>query len=184
MCSLGYNQQKDLYNCYQIYGQHIKQASSAKYLSITIDQHLTWTDHINETCNKANIAKAFLKRNIYQCPISIKANCYKSLVRPILEYAATVWSPHLQYQIHQLEKVQHSAAHFVMNDYARYSSVTNMLNYLSWPTLEQWRNQIKLILFFKIAHGLVDSTTLTLTPLSTITHGHHCQYIVTTIFQN
>ena len=144
-------------NCYQIYCQNIKQASSTKYLGITIDQHLTWTDHINEICNKANIAKAFLKRNIHQCPISIKANCYKSLVRPILEYAAAVWSPHLQY---------HSAARFVMNDYARYSSVTNMLNYLSWPTLEQRRNQTKLVLFFKIVHGIVDGSTLILTPLN------------------
>ena len=48
-----------------------------------------------------NIVKAFLKRN-----------------RPILEYVAAVWSPHLQYQIHQLEKVQCSAARIVMNDYA------------------------------------------------------------------
>ena len=149
-------------NCYQI-------ASSTKYLGITIDQHLTWTDHINEICNKANITKAFLKRNIHQCPISIKANCYKSLVRPFLEYAA-VWSPHLQYRIHQLEKVQHCAACFVMNDYARYSSITNMLNYLSWATLEQRRN---LIFFFKIVHGIVDIITLTLTPLDTITRAHH-----------
>ena len=68
------------------------------------------------------------------------------------------------------------AARFVMNDYARYSSVTNMLNYLSWPTLEQRRNQIKLALFFKIVHGIVDGSTLTLTPLNTITRGHHCRY--------
>ena len=63
-----------------------------------------------------------------------------------------------------------------MNDYARYSSVTNMLNYLSWPTLEQRRNQIKLVLFFKIVHGIVDGSTLILTPLNTITRGHHCRY--------
>ena len=29
---------------------------------------------------------------------------------PILEYATTIWSPHLQYQIHEIEKVQCSAA--------------------------------------------------------------------------
>ena len=63
-----------------------------------------------------------------------------------------------------------------MPDYARYSSNTNMLNYLSWPTLEQRRNQIKLVLFFKIVHGIVDCSTLTLTPLNTITRGHHCRY--------
>ena len=108
---------KKYYNkyCYQIYSQHIKQSPSAKYLGVTIDQHLTWKDHINEICNKANIAKAFLKRNIHQCPTSIKSNCYKSFVRPMLEYAAVVWSPHLQYQIYQIEKIQCSAACFVMN---------------------------------------------------------------------
>ena len=72
-----------------------------------------------------------------------------------------------------LEKVQRSTACFVMNDYARYSSV---LNYLSWPTLEQRRNQFKLIFFFKIVHGIVDGITLTLTPLNTITREHHCRY--------
>ena len=78
--------------------------------------------------------------------------------------------------IHQLEQVKRSAARFVMNDYARYSSATNMLNYLSWPTLEQRRNQIKLVLFFKIVHGIVDGSTLILTPLNIITRGHHCCY--------
>ena len=121
------NKKTYIKNSYQIYDQNIKQVSSTKYLGITIDQHLTWADHINKICNtidqhltwadhinkicnKANVAKAFLKRNIYQCPMSIKANCYKTLVRPILEYAAAVWSPHLQHHIHQLEKAQRSAA--------------------------------------------------------------------------
>ena len=168
--------------CYQIYDQYIKQTSSAKYLGVTIDRHLTWKDHINEICNKANITKAFLKRNIHQCPTSIKANCYKSFVRPILEYAAMIWSPHLQYQTYQLEKIQRSAARFVMNDYSRYSSVSNMLNHLSWPTLEQRRKYIKLVMFFKIIHGLVDiSFTLTLSPFNLITRGHHSRYILPSI---
>ena len=36
---------------------------------------------------------------------------------PILEYASTIWSPHLQCQIQQLEKAHHSAARFVTNDF-------------------------------------------------------------------
>ena len=48
----------------------------------------------------------------------------KTFARPILEYAVTVWSPYLQYQIHQLDKVQRSAVRFVMNDFSRFSSVT------------------------------------------------------------
>ena len=55
------------------------------------------------------------------------------MVRPILEYAATVWSPHLQYQKQQINKVQCSAARFVTNDFSYYSSVSTMLDHLKWP---------------------------------------------------
>jgi len=43
------------------------------------------------------------------------------------EYTSTVWSPHLQYQIIQLEKVQCSAACFVTNDFSIYSDAVNVL---------------------------------------------------------
>ena len=101
---------------YSIYDQQLQQVSSAKYLGVTINSHLTWKDHIIDICSKANSAKAFLQRNIYQCPKAIKSNCYKSLVRPIIEHAAPVWCPFLQCQTYQIEKIQRSMARFVMND--------------------------------------------------------------------
>ena len=139
-----------------------------------IDKHLTWKEHINDICSKAIKAKAFLQRNLHRCPTSVKSNCYTSLVRPILEYAATIWSPHL-HQKHQIEKVQCSAAHFVTGDFSYRSSVTNMLIQLKWPLLEQ-RNFLKLIMFYKILHGIVD-TTITLIPLSTSTYGHSQRFV-------
>ena len=127
-------------------------------------------------CSKAIKAKAFLLRNLYRCPPSVKSNCYTSMVRPILEYAATIWSPHLQYQIHQLEKVQHSAAHIFTNDFSYYSSVTSMLINLKWPLLEQRRNFLKLIMFHKILYGLVD-ISITLIPLSTTSCEHSHRFV-------
>ena len=106
----------------------------------------------------------------------MKSNCYTSLVRPILEYAATVWSPYLQYQKHQIEKVQHSAARFVKNDFSYHSSVTTMFKHLKWPLLEHRRNFLKLIMFYKILHGLVD-ISFTLIPLSTPTRGHNQRFV-------
>ena len=92
-----------------------------------IDGHLTWKDNVNDICSKAIKAKAFLQRNLYPCPLSVKSTCYTSTVRHILEYAATIWSSRLQYQIHQLEKVQRSAACLVTNDFPYCSSVTSMI---------------------------------------------------------
>ena len=122
-----------------------------------IDKHLTWKEHINDICSKAIKAKAFLQQNLHQCPTSVKSNCCTSLVRTILEYAATIWSPHLQYQKHQIEEVQRSAACFVTGDFSYRSSVSNMLIKLKWPLLEQRRNFLKLIMFYKILHGIVDT---------------------------
>ena len=55
---------------------------------------------------------------------------------------------------HQIEKVQRSAARFVTGDFSYRSSVTNMLIQLKWPLLEQRRNFLKLIMFYKILHGI------------------------------
>ena len=62
------------------------------------------------------------------------------MIRPIIKYAPTVWAPYLQKDILKLEYVQCRSARFVLNDYARLSSVTNMLQRLGWSTLEQRRN--------------------------------------------
>ena len=56
---------------------------------------------------------------------------------------------------YQFERVQRSAARYVLNDYSPYSRVTAMLNLLKWQTLEQRRNQASLIMLYKISHNLV-----------------------------
>ena len=58
-------------------------------------------------------------------------------VRPNLEYASSVWDPHLKKELIALRKVQRRAAHFVTAEYSREKSVTNMLNELQWPNLKQ-----------------------------------------------
>ncbi|KAI8509393.1 hypothetical protein Bbelb_132410 [Branchiostoma belcheri] len=53
---------------------------------------------------------------------------YKALVRPHLEYSATVWDPYTTKGIQAVEAVQRRAARVTLNDYQRTSSVTQMLN--------------------------------------------------------
>ena len=42
-----------------------------------------------------------------------------------------------------------------MSDYSSYSSVSDMLGRLGWRTIEQRRADSRLVLFYKIVHGLV-----------------------------
>ena len=75
------------------------------------------------------------------------------LVRPILEYAAPVWDPHLQQDIDALEKVQRRAARFVLTRHHNTSSVSEMLTILNWPTLAQRRQDARLRLLYKALKG-------------------------------
>ena len=69
-----------------------------------------------------------------------------------------------------------SAACYVFNDYSWNSSVTNMLSNPKWPTLDQCRTYNKLVIFFKLVEGIIEIPTLQLTPLTSITRGHHKRY--------
>ena len=105
----------------------------------------------------------------------MKSSLYKSLVRPILEYACTIWAPHCQRDTQRIEAIQRRAARFTMNRYGRYESVTNMLHQLDWPTLYVRRNQQKLMMMYKIINGLVyvqHSLPLTYSNLHSTLCGH------------
>ena len=123
----------------------IQEVSHIKYLGVTIDSQLSWNEHIKAIAKKANAVKNFLHRNISSCPTRIKLYCYKSLVRPILEYVAVVWAPHTLSAITSIEKIQRYATRFICGDCSRYSSVTEMLQSLSLPTLSQRRHIAKVI---------------------------------------
>ena len=96
-------------------------------------------------------------------------------MRPILEYAATVWAPHYHTDIYQLEAVQRRAARFAMNCYNRHQSVTEMLHSLEWPTLVKRKYHSKIIMMYKIAHIQPDIPITYSNAVST--RGHHLKML-------
>jgi hypothetical protein len=67
-------------------------------MGVTISDDLKWESHINNICGKANKTLGFLRRNLK----IVKAQACKSLVRPSLEYACSVWDPHLKSDINKI----------------------------------------------------------------------------------
>ena len=55
--------------------------------------------------------------NLNRCPIATNIRSHKSLVRPKVEYAASVWDPYTQLEVKKIETVQRKAARFVMADF-------------------------------------------------------------------
>ena len=77
---------------YQVSGHELRNVSSYKHLGVIMANDLTWTKHVNGTDHNANKVVGLLKRTVGSKNKDIFSILYKSLVRPILEYASPVWS--------------------------------------------------------------------------------------------
>ena len=143
---------------YHLHGHTLESVPGGKYLGVFIRQDLSWRDHINQTTAKANGSVGFLRRNLRSCPNDVKAQAYTILVRPVLEYASTVWDPYQRQQIQQLENVQRQAARFATGNY--YSRdpwcMTSMLHQLEWEPLQHRRARNRVIMLYKITNYLVE----------------------------
>lgn len=86
-------------------GDIIKNVKNIKDLGITISYDLSWCDHIHEVVNKANSVLGLIKRMLGPKSAPEFSLLYKSLVGPIMGYAAPVWSPNVVKDTVLLEKV-------------------------------------------------------------------------------
>jgi hypothetical protein len=151
------NKKKPIIFYYSLHGHTLERVLEAKYLGITIKKNLNWNQHISNTCNKANRALGFLRRNLKINSIKVKQQAYFTYVRPILEYCSSVWDPFRSGQQAQLEMIQRRAARFACNRYRRTSSVTSMLAVLRWTSLLERRTVARLAMFYKMQNGLVST---------------------------
>jgi len=138
---------------YKLDDKILKISHQHQYLGITLDKSMHWSHHIQALYKKANkFYTAKLEQMLFnKC---IKASAYLTIISPLLEYTSCVWDPHQIYQIHDIEKIQRRAARWVISDYNLYSSVTEMLKLLEWPTLQTRRRISRISLFHKIVHHL------------------------------
>jgi hypothetical protein len=140
---------------YKVHQSTLQSVKSGKYLCVNLANNLSWNIQTESTIKIANNSLSFLRRNITNFPQDIKARAYKTLVKPILEYAGTVWDPHTATNINQLEAVQMRAARFVKGNYKTTSSTTAMMADLGWPTLQHRRSNAKLVMVYRITHSLI-----------------------------
>ena len=151
-------QRKVLTASYFLHGQTLETASASKYLGITISSELSWSTHVEDVAARGNRTVGFLQRNFRECTPKVKSATYIKMVCPTLENESAVWDPHKQKDIRLLEKIQSRAASYVTNNYTDRSpgTVTSVLEYLKWTSLEHRRQQIHLGMLYKINNGLVD----------------------------
>lgn len=150
---------------YTFCGVELEQVDNITYLGITLTSKLKWDQHVSTVSSKASQVLGVVRRNLHNCPSSVRETAYKTLVRPTLEYASAAWDPHYEKDIQKLERVQRKAARFCAGNYNPYASVTDMLQELNWETLATRRKIARLSFMHKLSHNLTDfSVTAHLKP--------------------
>ena len=96
---------------------------------------------------------------------------YLSVVRPHVDYAASIWSPYMKKDKTLLENVQKFALHMATRCWD--SSYQDLLELVDLPTLEHQRLEVRLCLLYRIIHNLCyfDSSVFALN-----TFCSHCRF--------
>jgi hypothetical protein len=98
------NKKKPTVTKYRLHDNTVEKEQHCKNLGITISLDLKWNTYANKT--KANRSRG----NLGGCRPTINVAGYNAIVRPTLEYAATVWNPDTNQLVTSVEKVQRRAA--------------------------------------------------------------------------
>nr|CAD2154968.1 unnamed protein product [Meloidogyne enterolobii] len=91
---------------YKLLGKQISEVDSVRDLGITIDSSLSFSQHYEKIIKNAYFLTHQIFRVIKTKDINKLVFCYKTYVRPCLEYATEVWNPSKLETSHQIERVQ------------------------------------------------------------------------------
>jgi hypothetical protein len=140
---------------YELGGVILKSVESEKYLGVLISHDMSWSPHIGKIQAKANQKLGFIKRNLRGSPQACRKLAYIALVRAGMEYAGSVWDPHLNKDKDKLEKVQRRAVRWITRTHDTTTSVTSLMKKLNMDTLEERRRSQRLVFLYKILNGHV-----------------------------
>lgn len=139
---------------YSLENFDLKSEVNIKDLGVHLSSDLNFSNHCNQVVSRAKrigymLRRCFVSRDV---PTLIKA--FVIYVRPILEYASPVWSPHFLKDIKHIESVQRSFTKYLPGCYNL--SYKQRLNHLGLESLELRRLHADLCLTYSILRGLVD----------------------------
>ena len=121
-------------------------------LGISIDPELKFSIHIHEIAARAKQRAALIHRCFLSRSSINLLRAFKTYVRPLVEYATQIWSPHFSSLIILIEGVQRSFT-------KRLPGLSNLtyaerLTTLKLQSLEHRRLIFDLVMCFEIVHGL------------------------------
>ena len=132
---------------YKICETEMEHVHTEKDLGVTFDEELRFEEHIANKVKIANAIVGQIRTSFSFLDGETFKRLYTALVRPHLEYAQSVWAPHLAKHVKMLENVQIRATKLV--DGLNTVEYVDRLKRLKLPTLKFRRKRGDMIEIFK-----------------------------------
>jgi hypothetical protein len=125
---------------FKINNHTVKPTTTVNYLGITLDSRLNFKENLKNKLTKANnaIRKIYplIKRNS-KLSVKNKIIIYKALIRPIITYAAPVWSHLSTNALQPLEVFQNKCMRLIHNA-PRHTNTQHLRNISELPTIKEF----------------------------------------------
>ena len=139
---------------YSINGSSVKCTETCTDLGIIRTSDFRYKSHIDAICLKASRLCAMVFRLFSTRNKAFMCKLYTFYIRPLLEYASTVWNPQELGLSRQLETIQHRFTRRLFGSHA--PSYEDRLQLLAIPSLSTRRRNADLMLAYKLIHKLID----------------------------
>jgi len=154
-------------------GNQLKVVTSHRHLGVILTPTLNWSEHINLIVSKCSRLLAILKQFKYRWSRMALETCYKSFIRPIIEYGNILYDSCTVKLSKQLESLQGEAARLVTGT-KKGTSVSGLIRELGWKSLEARRSDAKLVKIYEITHNKApEYLTVILSRFQCIRSGSH-----------
>jgi Reverse transcriptase (RNA-dependent DNA polymerase) len=114
--TISFSRSKQPINFTYCIGEHeLDRVNEIKDLGVILDNRMTFNNHIETIITKSARMLGFIKRisKEFKDYYTLKT-LFVSLVRPNLEYASSVWSPHQACHSERIERIQHKFLRFAL----------------------------------------------------------------------
>ena len=155
---------------------HIKETQHKSYLSVIIDNKLSFNKHIDDMFKKATNLLILCHHNHHMCSKEAKNSAYNMIVHPHLEYASTSWNPYTKHNIDKPEAVQLWAARFGLDfyDYRPTADLSGKIQKsLQWDSLQHCRAASGLCMFYKLRNN---PSNIAIPPILVPSVKHNCHH--------
>ena len=122
-------------------------------LGVTLDENLTWKQHVLNISNKVKKGLGVLRRTRELLPIDSLNQIYKSIIQPHFDYCSPVWHSCDKGLRTKLQRLQNRAARIITRSGYEVRS-PDLRNALKWQPLEDRLYQQKVTTMYKIVNNL------------------------------